>query len=742
MRSEDLAESSSQRRPRKPGVHVDSALSAACSASAPAAYISQSQKDGDTYMTYGDDEDEDEDEQSGPEPDDDESFCDGHHTVPHHSHLAELDFPHNTAGYASDDLGMSDAGAPLVNYLDVADLLTNDMDMDASDGPSSEFESSNDDDDTGYDAGESSSVQPSSSVTDESQSPDMHPLTTNPHVTDMFPHYPMPPPTLNPSAVSLQLEQLAAETADNGAAGAWFQDAHPVALTNPTPNTLGPCNYSLTDFLHHWARAGRLGNLQGTTRERGRCPWPARINEQAASPITHVQYADLEGDMCDFQGIDWDGMGVTRREARERRMLTYNNYVSRTGSDRWTPTLPDLSLPRTESFFRFRRMDIRRNVKLSHFQLRNVLATSSRTQAFYPGNGVVHSFNPVSGEGGAIMKLGDEPGSQISTLASEHGVLIAGGFNGEYILRHLDSDEPEETACHEGVITNNISGITNHVQIHQSRGSSGPHAAFSSNDMVFRVLDIDTETWLAEETFDYPLNCSAISPDRRLRVMVGDHYNVLITAAESTLPGGKPEILHELPGHRDFGFACDWADDGWTVATGFQDKAVKIWDARRWTDSSGLPKPVTTLRAEMAGVRSLRFSPVGSGKRVLVAAEEADVVSIIDAQTFRSKQTVDIFGEIGGISFTNEGENLMVLCCDRTRGGLLQLERCGVGREATWSDADDKIIRGCRVQGLWRGENGGSYDWPRSKFTEEKRAKHSLTQRRRRGADLDALEPF
>lgn len=397
----------------------------------------------------------------------------------------------------------------------------------------------------------------------------------------------------------------------------------------------------------------------------------------------------------------------------------------------------------TDSFFRFRRMDIRCNVHLSHFQLRNVLASTSRTNAFYTGNGVVHSFNPVSGEGGTVMKLGDIPASQVSTLAADHGVLIAGGFSGEYILRHLDScadegDDDDDTACHEGIITNHVSGITNHVQIHQSRQSSSPRAAFASNDMCFRVLDINTETFLSRENFDYPLNCTALSPDRRLRVMVGDHQNVLITAAESRYAStGRPEIIQELGGHRDHGFACDWADDGWTVATGFQDRSVKIWDARRWTDSSGVATPICTLRTEMAGVRGLRFSPVGSGKRVLVAAEEADYINIIDAQTFASKQTFDVFGEIGGVAFSNGGQDLVALCCDRVRGGLVQLERCGPGAEAAWDYAEEAPPRS-----LLGRRRSGTYDWPRSRFTEEKRFRESVTKRRRKGASLDAMEPF
>ncbi|OIW35233.1 WD40 repeat-like protein [Coniochaeta ligniaria NRRL 30616] len=385
-------------------------------------------------------------------------------------------------------------------------------------------------------------------------------------------------------------------------------------------------------------------------------------------------------------------------------------------------------------------MDIRRNTHLSHFQLRNVLASTSRTQMFYTGHGVVHRFNPVSGEAKTVIKLPDAPHAHVSTLAADHGVVVAGGFNGEYMLRPVDVDgEDDPSRSHDGVLTSQQSGITNHVQVYLSRQSSAPRAAFASNDQVFRVLDIETKTCVSQEVFAVPINCTAISPDRRLRVMVGDSNKVFITAAESTLGSGKPEILQQLEGHRDFGFACDWADDGWTVATGFQDRLVNVWDARRWADSSGHATPVETIRTEMAGVRSLHFSPIGSGKRVLVAAEEADFVNIIDAQTFRSKQTIDIFGEIGGITFTNDGQDLVVLCTDRARGGLIQFERCGLGAEASW-DPDENPDSLPSLETI--RQRGRTFDWPRNPLNEWKMVRESETRRRRKAASLDALEPF
>ncbi|KAM0329903.1 hypothetical protein ACHAQA_004069 [Verticillium albo-atrum] len=431
--------------------------------------------------------------------------------------------------------------------------------------------------------------------------------------------------------------------------------------------SLGPENHGLHEFLRLWT----LSDRWGSSSTRG--PWMDRTDAQMAARPSRMSYEELRGEEKDFQGLDWQDMGIPRRTARERRKLTYKNYTNKIDSDKWQGPPFDGYIPGTENFFKFRRMDIRRNVHLAHFQLRNVLACADRSHVFYPGRKVVHRINPISGHTDVAMDLDDIFNIQVSTLDAKHGMLVVGTFNGEYCMRPVNSMDTKFT---EGQVTTNNSGITNHLQIHESRHSGGPLVAFASNDQGFRVMDINTEKFVLNTKFSFPMNCTALSPDRRLRVMVGDSNTVVISCADTGAP------LQWLSGHRDHGFASAWSEDGWTVATAAQDKSVKIWDARRWTNSRGKATPVATIRSEMASVRSLRFSPLGSGPPVLVAAEEADFVNIINARTFQHKQTIDIFGEIGGIGFTDNGNDLNILCMDRHRGGLIQLERCSYGSKS------------------------------------------------------------
>lgn len=115
---------------------------------------------------------------------------------------------------------------------------------------------------------------------------------------------------------------------------------HPNAISNPNANALIPENYNLHDFVRVWA--WQHAAWQGSPRERGRYPWAKNIEPQMTKTVSHVDYMDLEGDRCDVQGINWDDLGVTRSDARERRLLTYKNYVNVAGSDRWQVSIAAL----------------------------------------------------------------------------------------------------------------------------------------------------------------------------------------------------------------------------------------------------------------------------------------------------------------------------------------------------------------------------------------------------------------
>ncbi|KAG9255047.1 WD40-repeat-containing domain protein [Emericellopsis atlantica] len=469
----------------------------------------------------------------------------------------------------------------------------------------------------------------------------------------------------------------------------------PTLLGPHVPNMLGSVNMGLGEFLDEWSHPVLA------VPEATRPDYPHLLLE-TSKQLTKIRRVHLRGDRCDFQGINWSAMGVTRQLARARRARTFQNYTSWPGSDddpqgadvrpRPGPTLLGDENPFSHStsglasgnYFRFREMHIREEIALAHFQLRSSLASPFRSQIHYVSRLGISKVDPVTGNHGESLQWTEFPvfGRAFTTLGANQDVLVAGSFTGEYVISSLHSTDIQNFT--QGTITEAASGITNHLQVHKQRSTSNPVASICSNDNGFRVLDLETQQFVSEFGYGFALNCSAVSPDCRLRVMVGDSKDVTIANAET----GDTEVT--LTGHDDFGFACDWSDDGRYLATGFQDKTIKIWDPRRWKDANGTSTPLQHFRTDLAGARGLKFSPLGSGESVLAAAEEADHVHVYSTHAFGretydadTRQTFSVFGELGGIDFAEGGQELNVLVADEERGGILQLERCGTRRDAT-----------------------------------------------------------
>jgi hypothetical protein len=223
------------------------------------------------------------------------------------------------------DLDESDASDEVVghvlpvDYTAIADIITDDIDMDESFDTAGNFAPFND------------------GAVNYHQYPPQQDIdgilfSANPATSQWDVPGDVPPPEVesitsdNVDEVQQQLNQLGPGDEFEDGSTVWFPipPPPPHAFISPNMSNLNPGNYPLVEFLQHWSFAG------GSPKPRAN-----RVTDLAGAQVTHVQYGDLAGDQCDMQGIDWEDLGVTRKDARERRLLTYRNYTNQQGSDRW-----------------------------------------------------------------------------------------------------------------------------------------------------------------------------------------------------------------------------------------------------------------------------------------------------------------------------------------------------------------------------------------------------------------------
>ncbi|XP_051192948.1 uncharacterized WD repeat-containing protein C2A9.03 isoform X1 [Lolium perenne] len=372
----------------------------------------------------------------------------------------------------------------------------------------------------------------------------------------------------------------------------------------------------------------------------------------------------------DIQEIPWERFAITREKYRQVRIDLYKNYEN-------IPTSGEAAAKecrQTEKggmYYEFRQNNKSVKSTILHFQLRNLVWATSKHDVYLLSHYSVRHWSALRGVDtevinvqGHVVPSENHPGSllegvsqvQVSTLAVKDNLLVAGGFQGEVICKHLDREGI--SFCCRTTLDNDA--ITNAVDIFDT-SSGAVHMMVSSNDSSVRDYDMETFQLCKHVQFDWPVNHTSLSPDGKLAVVVGDNPDGLLIDANS----GK--TLHSMKGHHDYSFTSSWSPDGRTFATGNQDKTCRIWDVRN------LSEAVHVLKGNIGAIRSTRFTSDG---RFLSMAEAADFVHIFDVQSnYNKRQELDLFGEISGMSFSPDTDALYVGVWDRTYASLLQFSR-------------------------------------------------------------------
>ncbi|KAH0927355.1 hypothetical protein HID58_019611 [Brassica napus] len=372
----------------------------------------------------------------------------------------------------------------------------------------------------------------------------------------------------------------------------------------------------------------------------------------------------------DIQGIPWDRLSISRDKYRQTRLLQYKNYENVPNSGESSEKVCNVT-QKGGQFYGFWRNS--RSVKstILHFQLRNLVWATSKHDVYLMSNFLLtHYSSLTSGKKevlnvrGHVAPSEKHPGSllegftqtQVSTLAVKDGFLVAGGFQGELICKHLD--RPGVSFCSRTTYDDNA--ITNAIEIY-NKPSGALHFTASNNDCGVRDFDMERYQLVKHFSFPWPVNHASLSPNGKLLAIVGDNPEGLIVDPNT----GK--TLETLSGHFDYSFASAWHPDGITFSTGNQDKTCRVWDIRNLSHS------VTVLKGNLGAIRSIRYTSDG---KYMAMAEPADFVHVYDvSKGYETEQEIDFFGEISGISFSPDTEALFIGVWDRTYGSLLEYHR-------------------------------------------------------------------
>ncbi|CAN6172713.1 unnamed protein product [Urochloa humidicola] len=369
----------------------------------------------------------------------------------------------------------------------------------------------------------------------------------------------------------------------------------------------------------------------------------------------------------DIQGIPWERLNITRQKYRKARLEQYKNYENFPQSGELMDKLCKQVEP-SSKYYEFQHNT--RSVKPSilHFQLRNLLWATSKHDVYFMSESTVGHWSPLSHKLSTVLDFSrhvapaeKHPGSllegfsgvQVSTLAVNEGLLVAGGFQGELICKGLADRNVK--FCTRTTLSDNA--ITNAIDIHRSTSGS-LCITVSNNDCGVREYDMERFQLLNHFRYNWPVNHTSVSPDRKLLAVVGDDRDALLVDSRN----GK--VTSTLVGHLDYSFATAWHPNGLTFATGNQDKTCRVWDLRNLSTS------LAVLRGNIGAIRCIRYSSDG---RFLVFSEPADFVHVYSAAAdYKKRQEIDFFGEVSGITLSPDDESLFVGVCDRVYASLMQ----------------------------------------------------------------------
>ncbi|KAL2466993.1 Transducin/WD40 repeat-like superfamily protein [Abeliophyllum distichum] len=191
----------------------------------------------------------------------------------------------------------------------------------------------------------------------------------------------------------------------------------------------------------------------------------------------------------DIQGIPWGSLGITKKRYRKTRLEQYRNYENKPQSGEGLEKECKIT-KKGSSYYEFRRNSTSVKSTILHFQLRNLVWSTSKHDVYFMSQSSVMHWSSLTCKKSEVLNVSGHvapsenyPGSllegftqtQVSTLAVKDNLLVRWRISGRTNLQ----DRPGICYCTRPTDPDNA--ITNAVEIYTS-SSGAIHFIASNND--------------------------------------------------------------------------------------------------------------------------------------------------------------------------------------------------------------------------------------------------------------------
>eukprot|EP00736_Rhodelphis_marinus_P000943 Rmarinus@m.18191 len=287
---------------------------------------------------------------------------------------------------------------------------------------------------------------------------------------------------------------------------------------------------------------------------------------------------------------------------------------------------------------------------IQHWQLRDLISCGDCSTGYYYTNEAwVKHYNTLTHKPSTIMLCDFEP----TSMTVGCGYVAAGGQQSQLKVVSLENDSTVGSVCYDAKIGDSVNNALN-----VTRHCGETRLLVSNNDETIKVFSLQTMDEVATIQCGVAINYSAVSPDGKHMVAVGDSDHTFLFDTNGY------KLMSTLKETGDAGMCSAWNAASNQFAIASQEGKVIVWDLRMLRVLAKLEAKQTA--PVKRACRSLRFSP-SSAIDLLTFTEHVSYLHVVDARTYNDHQVIRTCpqeSDISGVCFSADSNRIFVGVCD------------------------------------------------------------------------------